>query len=345
MSRPSPTIVVAGHACLDLIPTLLGPATFEQNSLTRIGAAAISTGGAVPNVGLALHRLGLRPRLITSVGDDALGKLLLGHLQSFDATYADDVVVRSGGTTSYSIVIAPPGTDRAFWHCPGTNDEFSPREIPSSAFGGAQWLHVGYPPVMAKFASDPRGTAELFQNARENENHLQTSLDFCSVPADAASDWRRWLSIVLPHVDVFAPSFEEMANVLGLDAMISQASVRAVVAELHRLGASTVVLKLGAFGLFFSDERHSLYVPAMEVSVQTTTGAGDCTIAGLIAALASGDPIETALSLAVAAGSASCDAADATSGVSAREVLATRVRNGWCRSDRLLFSDFLEVSL
>ena len=61
----------------------------------------------------------------------------------------------------------------------------------------------------------------------------------------------------------------------------------------------------------------------------SATGAGDCTIAGLIAGLTGGLTIDDALTLAVAAGGASCERSDATSGVPSVESLTRRIHDGW----------------
>ena len=56
---PSPLVVVAGHICLDIIPVLAEEPDLRPGSLVEIGPAALSAGGPVGNVGLALHRLGV----------------------------------------------------------------------------------------------------------------------------------------------------------------------------------------------------------------------------------------------------------------------------------------------
>ncbi|MGZ3675869.1 MAG: carbohydrate kinase family protein, partial [Ktedonobacterales bacterium] len=68
MDRP---IAVAGHICLDVIPAMSGASdALRPGALVHVGPAQFATGGTVANVGLALHRLGMRPRLIGKIGDD-----------------------------------------------------------------------------------------------------------------------------------------------------------------------------------------------------------------------------------------------------------------------------------
>jgi sugar/nucleoside kinase (ribokinase family) len=54
--------VVAGHICLDIFPTFQEASCgceLRPGALYNVGPALRSTGGAVANTGLALHRLGV----------------------------------------------------------------------------------------------------------------------------------------------------------------------------------------------------------------------------------------------------------------------------------------------
>lgn len=117
-------IAVAGHCCVDIIPAFAAGMSRAETALVpgklvHVGPAHFATGGPVSNVGLALHRLGDRPRLLGKVGDDALGGILLDLLRQRDVELASEMIVAPGEPTSYSVVISPPGVDRLFLHCPG----------------------------------------------------------------------------------------------------------------------------------------------------------------------------------------------------------------------------------
>ena len=317
----SPLVVVAGHACIDIAPQMPDALSLKPGTLTRIGPAVISPGGAVSNVGIALHRLGTRARLIAQIGDDEFGKLLASAIAANGQSLDARLMTTSGGATSYSIVIAPPGRDRLFWHCSGVNDSFNPADVADDVLDGAAWLHFGYPPVMRYAAEHPAALAALFSRARANG--LKTSLDFCSVdPASdiAAIDWRHWLEIVLPTVDFLVPSLDEMAAVLKLPTCADE-----VAATLMALGARAVVLKLGERGLRFFDSSRTLHQPALRANVVSGNGAGDAAIAGLIAALTNHKTIDEALALAAAAGAAACESLSATAAIPSIEALLARL--------------------
>jgi sugar/nucleoside kinase (ribokinase family) len=332
-----PLIVVAGHACVDLIPQLPATLSMTPNSLTRIGPMTFSTGGAVSNVGLALQRLGERVRLLAKVGDDALGKQLSAMLASRDPASVAHLLLSPGATTSYSVVVAPSGRDRLFWHCPGANDDFSPHEISAAALEGAAWLHFGYPPIMQKVYSEPASLAAMFSRVRAIG--AKTSLDFCSVDptSDAARvNWNDWLAQVLPETDLFCPSYDEMAALLGGEPVPTEASVMAISERLLKLGAKAVALKLGDLGLFYRDASADHYCPVFDIKLATATGAGDCTIAGLITGLATGVPVAQSLVIACGVGACSCEQPDATSGVPALDNVLHRIATGWKPSAKRL---------
>jgi sugar/nucleoside kinase (ribokinase family) len=325
-----PTILAAGHVCVDLIPQLPAHVSLEPNTLTRIGPAVISSGGCVSNVGIALHRLGLPVRMMGKIGDDALGRVLVDHFNAIDPKLGRSLVVAPGDLTSYSIVVAPGERDRLFWHCPGANDTFSAQDVRDEGFVGASWLHFGYPPVMRRIMRDGgEACADIFRRARRRG--LRTSLDFCSIDTKSEAgrvDWKQWLSRVLPHTSLAAPSVDEMAGIFGVSSSDDE-SIRRVGSELLALGAESVALKLGGRGLYFRSKEEERFEKCFRVNVAGTTGAGDCTIAGLIAGLAMDWPADRATKLAVATGAYCCEQHDATSGVRSLEETIARIDAGW----------------
>src|SRR5437660_11588346 len=118
-------VVVAGHICLDIIPTFVGDSVvFAPGRLIEAGKAILATGGPVSNTGLALHKLGITTRLMGKVGDDLFGQAILQIIESYGSGLAGGMVTGPGEASSYSIIISPPGIDRTFIHAPGCNDTF-----------------------------------------------------------------------------------------------------------------------------------------------------------------------------------------------------------------------------
>ncbi|QHW31232.1 carbohydrate kinase family protein [Paenibacillus rhizovicinus] len=270
-ARTGAEVVVAGHICLDVIPTMhelkegMG-ALLVPGKLVDIGAARIATGGAVSNTGLALHRLGVRTKLMGKIGDDLFGSAIENVLRNCDHALADGMIVARGEYTSYTIVINPPNIDRIFLHCTGANDTFAAEDLQEGALDGARLFHFGYPPLMRRMYEDGGGElATLLSRAKARG--LTVSLDAAKPdPASPAgqADWRTIFMEALPYVDVFLPSFEEILYMLRrhtYDALAAEHGsdllpfadgplLRELADELLALGAAVVVLKLGEHGLY-----------------------------------------------------------------------------------------------
>jgi sugar/nucleoside kinase (ribokinase family) len=347
-------VVVAGHVCLDVIPRLDGPAALEPGALINVGPADLPTGGSVLNTGLALHRLGVGVRLVGRVGDDLFGAGVLDALREHDPSLAAGMVVAPGEATSYSIVISPPGVDRSFLHCTGANDSFTSDDVRDEALAAARVFHFGYPPLMRSMFAD--GGAELQRLfARARDAGATTSLDL-SMPDPGSEagrvDWEALLAATLPHVDVFAPSVGELLVMLEHDAgaTVDRALLARVAQRLLAMGAAIVAIKLGDQGLYLRTsadvasvarrlgldagawhDRELLSPCFAPARLAGTTGSGDATIAGLLAALLRAEDPAAAATSATAVGACSVEAPDATGGIPPWPRVAERMRAGWPR--------------
>jgi sugar/nucleoside kinase (ribokinase family) len=161
------------------------------------------------------------------------------------------------------------------------------------------------------YLEEGRELETLFR--RVKERRLTTSLDMVMTDRRSEAAKVNWASVlrrVLPFVEVFLPSLDEMRMVFG-----NRATPGEVCRRLRRWGPGIVGLKPGSRGLQVSWGRREWREPCFNVKVAGTTGADDCTIAGFLAGLLQGLPSEKVATMAVRVGACSCEAADATSGV------------------------------
>ena len=366
--------VVAGHICLDIIPGMEKKSAgldviLVPGRMAGIGPAVISTGGAVSNTGLALHRLGVRTRLMGKVGRDAFGRTILDILNGYDPSLTEHMIVSENEDTSYSIVISPPGEDRVILHCTGANDSFTADDIDYGALDGARLFHFGYPPAMERMYSD--GGAELatiFRRAKKLG--LTTTLDTCVPDPETGSGrapWRKILERVLPHVDVYLPSIEELLYMIDRDELrrlekehgaanvvngVTASLLNKLGGDIISMGAAVAVIKLGGRGLYAKTTGdparlknmgrcapaniedwtgRELCMPCFKVNVAGTTGSGDCTAAGFLTGVLKGFSLEKTMEAALAVGACNVEKPDAVSGVPAWEVVAERIDAGWER--------------
>jgi sugar/nucleoside kinase (ribokinase family) len=373
MRQPLP-VLVAGHICLDLIPRLDGlPAgqfasQFQPGRLIEVGPIAFSTGGCVANTGLALNRLGVPTRLVGKVGDDSFGAVVQRMLRGEGEHMAEGLVVDPGASTSYTIIVSPPGVDRSFLHHPGANQTFCAADVTDEALSGAGLLHFGYPTIMERmYAHDGDELAALFGRAKSYG--LTTSLDMSFPDPNSSSgkaDWQAIYRHILPSVDIFLPSFEELLFMLrratferlvhsaGVDGLLGCATpelLADLAEEVLGMGVKIFGLKLGGRGLYLRTAGQAvfsgfgqaapgdlstwadreLWAPCYKVQVAGTTGSGDATIAGFLSALLRGFNAEKTVTAAVAVGACNVEAPDALSGIRPWEATLSRIAARWER--------------
>ncbi len=271
---PAPEAVVAGHICLDVIPTLaVNTGTtarttwFLPGQTIEAGPVIFATGGAVSNTGLALHKLGISTRLMGKVGPDLFGQAILQIVASHGTRLSDGMLIADGESSSYSIILSPSNADRMLIHAPGCNATFSADDIRYEALETIRLFHFGYPPLMERmYLEDGAELATIFR--RVKTMGITTSLDL-SMPdphsAAGRADWQAILSTTLPYVDVFLPSAEEILLMLHrpiFDQLAAQSEhgrplhsiTPAMISELAQslldMGTKIVGIKIGERGLY-----------------------------------------------------------------------------------------------
>ncbi len=364
--------IAAGHICIDITPVF--PQTVPRSAdlgeilkpgkLIHMAAPDVHTGGAVANTGLGMKKMGADVSLMGKVGADSFGGMVKDILNQYDA--GDHLITVPGETTSYSVVIAAPGIDRIFLHCPGANDTFDGTEIPEDALEDVALFHFGYPTLMKKmYEDDGRYLSAMLR--RMKEKGIATSLDMAAVDPDSeagSADWGKILRNVLPSVDFFVPSFEELCFMLDrsrYEELIREAGnsdvtgflsvdrdVRPLAEKCLALGAHAVLIKCGAPGLFLmtsgkmseTGARLGLdggawngfchFERSFRVDhVVSGTGAGDTCIAAFLTSILEGMPPEICMENAAAAGALCCMSVDAVSELRPLSEIRQRIEAGW----------------
>lgn len=363
-------IISAGHICIDITPVFSKKDIYsdvkkilEPGKLIHVDQADVHTGGSVANTGLALKFLGADVQLMGKVGKDAFGQMIQQILQQYGA---GDLLVDEKSSTSYSVVIAIPGIDRIFLHNPGANDTFTNADIPESALEDTIMFHFGYPPLMKKmYENEGQELTAIFR--RMKEKGIATSLDFAAIdPGSEAgkANWYKILESVLPYVDFFVPSFEELCFMLDREKYETLAAaggdmterldiekdVRPLAEKLLKMGCKAVLIKCGIAGMYYqvseikelekTGSRLKLdvetwagkmgYQPCFQADrVLSGTGAGDTSIAAFLAAVLRGYAPDKCTAIAAAEGACCVTAYDALSGLKSLDELEERIASGW----------------
>ena len=369
-------VISAELICLDITPAfperINSADILSPGKLIEMGKVTLSSGGAAANTGLAMKLFGSDVTIMGKIGRDAFGDMLCEILESHGI---DIRMIRSTGEdTSYTVVLAIPGIDRIFLHNPGANNTFTADDIPKDALSNADLFHFGYPPLMkAMYRNDGSELIRMVKMIRNSG--CAVSLDLAAVdPGSEAgsADWKRILESVIPYLDFFVPSAEELCFMLDrnrLNEWKTRANSRDITEILDpekdispladmcmALGCRILLIKCGSAGILLRTARAEIldeisdragldtilwadrdifekpYIPGQIVSA---TGAGDACIAGFLTSALNGDIPEDCLHIAAAAGASCVEACDALSGLRSLSELKKRINAGWKKMDKL----------
>lgn len=307
------TVVVAGHGCLDCQPLFppdysRGEQLFKQGTLTILGKTQFSLGGII-KVGPVLERLGIPTKTMGVYCDDQWGKILLKCLKDVNPKLAKSMILSRADSTSYSLVIQPPGKDRAFGHCPGPNDLFHPRLLNYKEIARNSLFLFGYLTLMRRmYQNKGKNARRMFECIKRGPTTTALEVTTIDDSSEAGQqDWRQILANVLPAVDIFIPSYREITQLLKIESGNGGDVKLAIQAAeiLIDMGVAITGVKLGDLGCYVrvTDNQarlrqagaalaadqieqfrgQELFIPAWQVPVKNTCGAGDYWIAGFLA--------------------------------------------------------------
>lgn len=367
----SNTIVVAGLVCLDIMPILLHTPVKELTELLRPGQLVkasgvnLNTGGAVSNTGLGLKVLGGEVCLMGRVGDDEFGRIVLNKFKEYGVDNC--VKISPDSSTAYSVVLNVPGVDRIFIHDPGSNDTFGMEDLNMEQIRNASIFHFGYPSTMRRmYLNGGEECVRMFQTVKRFGVTTSMDMSMVDTTSEAARvDWRRFMRDILPYVDIFAPSVEELSYMIDpegyeqltaaadgsdITGTVSKEYIRTLADELISWGAKIALIKCGAPGMYLrtgSVSQMKALRTGMDINsldwadvdcyeqsydpgtMRSGTGAGDTSIAGFLLAVQRGYPWKRCLELAAAAGASCIRGYDSLSGLRPLDELNAQIERGW----------------
>lgn len=238
-------------------------------------------GGVAGNMARSLARLGCRVSLFSILGKDAVGDTLLQELEAAGVDVAGVLRSADHPTASYTAVLEPNG--QLFL---GLADMAIFEEL------DAEWCDS----IAALLARSEVWIVDTNLPAATLEHLLKTHRRKATVIADPVSVAKSIrLRPVLDAVDVLFPDREEAAELSGQRVKTRRDVVKAA-AQIRRLGVGTVVVTLGADGLYIHDAQGGRFMSAIpSEKVRDVTGAGDALVAGYVYGMLAGGSYEPAL--------------------------------------------------
>jgi fructokinase len=303
-------VVALGELVVDLVPALNadGQPCFIPKP-----------GGAPGNVAVGVARLGGRAAMLSKVGDEAFGRLLVATLAN-NGVSTDGVLTTQEGNTSLAVVTVDADGERDFiLYRKGCADStLAPADVATDIICGSRILHVG-----SLLLGEPVSAAAQRHAVRTaREAGVLVSVDVNLRP----SLWRDQTEMravaleAAEEADVLKVSEEELTIMTGV------ADIEEGLAGLLRPRRRLIAVTLGARGALLATVERRARAPGFAVTVVDTVGCGDAFAASLLADLAASQAglesrfgLERLARRACAAGALAATAAGAMEGLPTAE--------------------------
>ncbi|KKS72694.1 MAG: hypothetical protein UV42_C0005G0011 [Candidatus Magasanikbacteria bacterium GW2011_GWE2_42_7] len=231
---------------------------FDYAEKMSINQSTHDVGGNAANVAVGARKLGLKTSILTEIGDDINGQVILEALKKKNVDLSL-VHIHKEQETRYSVVLNY-GSERTIlsYHAKPLGASFETLQKQLVTYLKA------HPDV--QLAMNP-GSYQ-FAHGLESIQHI------------------------LPRVAVLMVNKEEAAKLAG---STNRTSIQTLLMSLHAKGPKTIVITDGVQGAYGSQAGSVLHMPPYPIEAKAKTGAGDAFTSGFLAALMQKKSLEEAM--------------------------------------------------
>ena len=293
---PSPYIVGVGAANADIHGRSRAAVNLRDSNP---GTMRVSVGGVTRNILENAARLGLDAQLVSAVGGDVFGRLILARSAAAGMDVSNVLVLPDAASSTYMKVLEPSGEMLV-----AVSDMSILAQLPEAYLAERAPLLRG----AAAIACDPSLPEETILRLLALAGETPVFVD----PVSTA-----YARKLLPHVGRFhtvKPNRMELSILAELDAE-EDAALKPAIARLLEKGCRRVYVTLGPEGCCYGDAS-GLFLRAKLrpiARMENATGAGDAFTAATIYGHVHALPPEETLNLALAAGSVAIRSAETVS--------------------------------
>jgi len=260
-------------------------------------------GGDTSNFSVSAARQGANVAILAHLGTDVFGDQFVNLWQN-EGVQTDFVVRNPDAPTGvYFISHDERGHHFTFYRKGSAASLIVPEQIPVQAIASAKLLHTSAITHAISNTSSDAVFAAIDLAKKENTLiSFDTNLRLKLWPLSRA---RAVIHETIRHVDYCMPSLDEAQLLTGLEDANE-------IADFYlKLGAKTVVLKMGKDGAMVATEQQRFTANGHKVDTVDATGAGDCFSGAFLSQVVKGESLDHALAYA------NCAAALTTTGYGA----------------------------
>lgn len=244
----------------------------------------VAAGGGGTNVGVGLHRLGEAVKVISRIGEDDLGEVMIKQLEREGLDLS--MLQKGKGKTGLSVVLVSGDGGRSIVTYRGESGLIDPSEIKWEEVKKADWIQISSLGGEMQFLDD------LVTFAFNNGIKIGFN------PGKKEFDQKERLIRVVPKLDFFNINRMEASILTG----VPYDNEREIMKKIADLGVRVIAVTDGKRGASVIVNRTWLKMDAFPVSSVDDTGAGDAFVCGMVAGILQNKKPDDYLKMGLASG-------------------------------------------
>jgi len=248
---------------------------FNYAEKMSIDQSTHSVGGNAANVVVGARKTGLKTAIVTEIGDDINGQVVLDALQKAEVDLSL-IKIHKGQETRYSVVLNYASERTILSYHAERKYELPP--LPDT-----KWIY--YTSLGKHF--------EKIQ--KQLVTYIKKHPDVQLAMNPGSYQFMHGLETIqqmLPHVSLLIVNKEEAAKLAG---KTTRTSVKTLLKELHKQGVATVAITDGTRGSYAMNDTGMYMMPPYPMKAEAKTGAGDAYTSGFLSATIHGKDIQDAM--------------------------------------------------
>jgi len=282
-------VIAIGESLVSFTPSTRGFLRHAASFTSRIA-------GSETNMLIGLSRLGHTTGWISKVGNDELGKMLLARVKG-EGVDTSQVIIEEVSQTGlfFKEIINESDVRITYYRKDSAAATMNEEILSKSYFERAKYLFItGITPALSKTCKTTIFKAIELAKVNDLTIVFDPNIRRKLWEKDVA---RETILEIAKNADIILPGRSEGYFLFETD------NEKEISENFLSLGATLVVVKLGAKGAYYSTEQESQYVPGFRVeNVVDPVGAGDGFAAGLISGLLDEKDVREAVARACAVG-------------------------------------------
>ncbi|MDP4145519.1 MAG: carbohydrate kinase [Bacillota bacterium] len=262
-------VIAIGEALIDFIPHEKGRLLKNVESFLRV------PGGAPLNVVSAVCKLGGQGKMITQLGEDAFGDIIIDTVKPLGVDVSGIIRTKEANTALAFVSLREDGErDFSFYRNPSADMLLKSEDISKEDFKEGDILH--FCSVSLIDAPIKQAHKKAIEYAEENNCIISFDPNVRLPLWDSEERCREAILEFLPKAHILKISDEELAFITGIE------DESEAIKSLFSGNVEIVIYTKGTNGADFITKDNTIWCPSFKVKAEDTTGAGDSFIGALL---------------------------------------------------------------